>query len=180
MPARAAYVMTFSQIGSNVVVSGGGSIDISGLSLDIETDYDDFLVPNDDFVVLGAAPSMLDVYNATLSGPTTTFGSGGLTFSTTGTGDMVGIAVFNSALFVPLGYVSGTVLTDAETYAGQTFASLGLTPGTYIWTWGSGPTADSFTLQVGPVANVPEPSSNMLLGLPLGLLMLIAARPRRT
>jgi hypothetical protein len=47
-------------------------------------------------------------------------------------------------------------------YAGATFASLGVTPGTYVWAWGSAATADSLTLQIGPAA-VPEPVSLSLL-----------------
>jgi hypothetical protein len=57
-------------------------------------------------------------------------------------------------------------------------ASLGVTPGTYEWTWGSGVTADSFTLQIGAVA-VPEPATLLVFALPLGLIVLLAARYRR-
>ncbi len=64
------------------------------------------------------------------------------------------------------------------TWNNQTFASFGATPGTYVWTWGSGANAGSFTLNIGGTAAVPEPSSLALLVLPLGLLMLLAARPR--
>jgi hypothetical protein len=66
-------------------------------------------------------------------------------------------------LFVPTGYVSGTALSATDTYSGQTFVSLGLTPGTYTWTWGTGANADSFKVQIGPAATaVPEPSTAIL------------------
>jgi hypothetical protein len=66
-------------------------------------------------------------------------------------------------LGVPVGYVSGTALSDSMTSDSATFASLGVTPGTYTWTWGSGADADSFTLKT---TAVPEPSmwAMMLLG----------------
>jgi hypothetical protein len=40
-------------------------------------------------------------------------------------------------------------------FAGQTFATIGLTPGTYAWTWGSGIDADSFTIEIGPLFRSP-------------------------
>jgi hypothetical protein len=47
---------------------------------------------------------------------------------------------------VPRDYVSGAPLgTSTATFANATFMSLGLTPGAYVWRWGSGPTADTFT-----------------------------------
>jgi PEP-CTERM motif-containing protein len=69
---------------------------------------------------------------------------------------------------VPVGYISGASLAGTSTYLNASFASLGLTPGEYTWTWGSGDHADSFTLDVGGVIppTVPEPSTwaMMLLG----------------
>jgi hypothetical protein len=76
---------------------------------------------------------------------------------------------------VPPSYMSGSLLSDTSTYDNQTFVSLGVTPGTYEWTWGSGADADSFTLDVPAV---PEPASIALLALPLGLFMLLTARHR--
>ena len=51
------------------------------------------------------------------------------------------------ALIVPRGYVSGTFLSNSATYSGKTLATLGVTPGTYVWTWGSGAN-QNFTLQI--------------------------------
>ena len=50
---------------------------------------------------------------------------------------------------MPQGYVFGTALADTATWADATFSSLGVTPGVYEWTWGSGAHADSFTLEIG-------------------------------
>jgi MYXO-CTERM domain-containing protein len=81
-------------------------------------------------------------------------------------------------LFLPAGYISGHSLSDSATYDDATFASLQATPGTYTWTWGTGTHADSFTLQIGPVATTPEPASLTLLAMGLAGLGL-ALRTRR-
>jgi hypothetical protein len=49
-----------------------------------------------------------------------------------------------AVLLVPPGYVSETPLSDTATYYNATFSSLGVTPGTYTWTWST----DTFTLDV--------------------------------
>jgi hypothetical protein len=79
-------------------------------------------------------------------------------------GDLVGVIGAFGQLDVPVGYVSDGVLSDTSTYAGKTFTSLGVTPGTYKWTWGTGTNQNS-TLDIGTA--VPEPSTwaMMLLGL---------------
>ena len=81
---------------------------------------------------------------------------------------------FYHLLYVPEGYVSGNPLSDTSTYDNQTFASLGVTPGKYEWTWGTG-SNQNFTLDIEALgAGVPEPSSVVLFA--LGLVMLLAAR----
>jgi hypothetical protein len=102
------------------------------------------------------------------------------TFADTGSGDLVGINVFdvldgiNGLLFLPQGYVSGAALSDSMTFNNATFASLGVIPGTYVWTWGTGLPNQNFTLQIGG-AGVPDGGSTVSL-LGCALLGLAAVR----
>ena len=88
----------------------------------------------------------------------------GCTTTSTTTGNPLGIwgntSVYgNTALFLPQGYVSGATLSATATWDGQTLSTLGLNPGTYVYTWGSGPTADSLTVDVVSPQAVPEPTT---------------------
>jgi hypothetical protein len=94
-----------------------------------------------------------------------------------GEGDIVAIDGTFHILSLSLDYVSGNPLSDSSTYDNQTFSSLGVTPGTYVWTWGSGATADSFALDIEAAA-VPEPSS-LLVGVMLAALLIVRMIGRR-
>jgi hypothetical protein len=83
--------------------------------------------------------ALVDEY-ALVTGPGD-FGPGSATNATSGSGDLVGMVGFFGYFFVPKGYISGNPLSDTATYSGQSFASLGVTPGTYVWqSYGSGGT----------------------------------------
>ncbi|NCY23152.1 PEP-CTERM sorting domain-containing protein [bacterium] len=56
-------------------------------------------------------------------------------------------------------YVLGAPVTGTLTWNNQTFSSMGVAAGSYVWGWSS----DSITLNV-----VPEPSSFSLVALGLG------------
>jgi hypothetical protein len=77
-------------------------------------------------------------------------------------------------LGVPQGYVSGNPLSDTATWDSTTFASLGVTPGTYVWSWGTGAN-QNFTLQIGPAA-APEPGTLTLLGAALASFAFLRRR----
>jgi len=159
-PARAAYIVTFSQVGPDVVASGSGTIDINGLTLIDSGLTVPQVAPAFATEATGAAGTV-DEYSE-VSGPLS-FGPGGVTDATTGTDDLVGIeaSIGPGLILVPTGYVSGAPLSGTATYAGQTIASLGLTPGSYVYSFGSGANADTFTINIGAV---PEPASLALLG----------------
>jgi hypothetical protein len=176
-PARAAYIVTFSQLGPDVVASGGGTIDLDGLTFVTSGSTLPEVAPTFATEATGTAGAV-DEYSGA-SGPLS-FGPGVFTSATTGTGDLVGIQELIDEpagfVFVPTGYMSGVPLSDTATYTGQTFATLGLTPGSYVYTFGSGANADTFTVDVA--APVPEPASLTLLGTIVGL-GLVARRRRK-
>ena len=107
------------------------------------------------------------------TGPTS-FGPGGFFSATTGSGDFVALRSIFNFLFVPTGYDSGDALSDSLTFNNATFASLGVTPGTYVWSWGTGLPNQNFTLVIGGVG-VPDGGSTVSL-LGCGLLGLAALR----
>jgi len=171
-PAQAGYAVTLQQVGPDVVATGSGAIDLTGL---IGCCYKTFgdpsrivpgIAPPDDYgdlvagsIVTGAKSSE-EFYWLPNGGPTT-FGSGSGAGASSGSGDIVGTEAIiegGRLLLVPRGYVSGTFLSDSATYSGQTFATLGVTPGTYVWTWGTG--ADqNFTLIIGDGIATPPPDT---------------------
>jgi hypothetical protein len=176
-PAHAAYIETLTQEASDVVATGSGTLDLAGLSLLGSGGTTRALInPSSAFLFTGPASFATVAEYTGFTGPPT-FGNGGFTLASSGSGDLVGIDGSLNQLIVPAGYVSDNALSDTSTYDNTTFSMLGVTPGTYTWTWGSGANADSFTLDIG-VAAVPEPSSIALLVLPLGLVMWLAARHR--
>jgi hypothetical protein len=96
-------------------------------------------------------------------------------FPDAASGDFVGITQsMGGLLFVPQGYASGAALSDSMTFNNATFASLGVTPGTYVWTWGTGLPNQNFTLIIG-AAGVPDGGSTVSL-LGCALLGLVALR----
>jgi hypothetical protein len=161
--SRAGFILTFTESGGNVVATGSGSIDTAGLSFANSIATPPPQVNGSIASALAGATAIDNAYSGA-TGPAN-FGSGGLAFASSGTGDAVGIGG-GAFIIVPQLYVSGTALSDSATWDGATFASLGLTPGTYTYNFGSGATADFLEIQIGPAATAaPEPASLTLLGL---------------
>jgi hypothetical protein len=112
--AQAGYVLTLTQQGSNVIASGSGALDLTGLSLNSAGDTVQAGM-NPAFALINTGPTSattVDLYNG-ITGPTS-FGSGFFTPASNGSGDAVAIQGFDDILIVPGGYVSGS-LSDTAT-----------------------------------------------------------------
>jgi hypothetical protein len=165
--AQAGYIVTLAQEGSNVVATGSGTLDVADLGSPVPQTAEAQILPSSALIATGEEATEHTYGLASGAGVTgpTSFGSGGLTFASSSSGDIVGIEGRpngTGALIVPSLYTSSNPLSDTATYDNATFSSLGATPGTYVWTWGSGPDADSFTLQIGAV-----PAPGIGRGLPV-------------
>jgi len=177
-PAEAGYVVTLTQQGSDVVATGTGPIDLTGLT---SNGFNGFFSGVEGTGVQGGFIStglpggaqILEIFTG-FTGPAT-FGSGDFTRANSGSGDDVGLLT-GYGLGVPANYVSGGALSDISTYDNQTFNNLGVTPGVYEWTWGSGAN-QNFTLEIG---TVPEPATWAMMALGFGFLGLLAYRKTRS
>ena len=163
-PAQAAFIVTLQQVGANVVVTGSGTLDLADLTFPaasiqkrcgvsghrgdssrahcysgnygLQRDHgtDEFREPE----VAGPLPIAAAATWSALSALPTSFSCQKAT--------------------------SPAILCrTCRPYDNATFASLGVTPGTYEWTWGTGTDADSFTLT--EIGAVPEPASPPLLAM---------------
>ena len=158
--AQAGYTVTLQEVGPDVIATGSGAIDLAGLT----PNHLGFFVPTTlgsrisshalISVVTGPTSGPVDVYLNPVSQVVLGIVGGVTTFANSGSGDLVGVFVVTDdvvfhrrALAVPRGYVSGAFLSDSATYRGETLATLGVTPGTYVWRWGSGAN-QNFTLQI--------------------------------
>ena len=166
-PAQAGYIVTLQQVGANVVATGSGAFNLNGLTfVDSRIATNQALVIANSGVIQTAPTGLVNVdeYNG-FTGPTS-FGSGGVHLANTSSGDFVSIFAsgefFFQDIFLPTTYVSNAALSDSMTFNNQTLASLGVTPGTYVWTWGTGLPNQNFTLIIGR-AGVPDGGSTVSL-----------------
>jgi PEP-CTERM motif-containing protein len=155
--ARASYVTIFEDVGSNVVEIGGGTLDLTDLRFASRGITGSFVQPSAPVYASGAVAAIENVFTGDISGPAD-WGPGSVTSASLSSGDGVGIEGRKMLIIVPQGYMFGAPLSETSTYLDTSLTSLGLTPGTYVYSWGMGPHADTFTVDV-VASSVPEPST---------------------
>jgi hypothetical protein len=170
--ASAAFIATIEQIGSNVVFTGSGSINTGSATITSTFDGADFTNPGAAAFHIGPSTTDIEATYSSITGPAN-FGSFALDQPTSETGDYFGFNRTNRDFTLPTGYTSGSQLSDSSTFAGQTLSSMGITAGTYTYSFGSSPNADTFTINAS-IVPVPEPASLSLFG--LGGLCLLRRR----
>ena len=174
-PAQAAYTVTLQQQGSNVVATGAGTLDTTDFGEGVSYTDQARMNPMSGSILTGPPVTDTNLGVLTQINEPTSFGVGAFENADSGSGDLVG--VFEGVgLVIPADYPSGSGLSSTVTWANQTFSSLGVTPGSYTWNWGSGAHSDFFQFNViESAAAVPEPASAVLLGTALAGLLLAGA-----
>jgi hypothetical protein len=155
--AEAAFLITLTQVGNDLSERSSGAFDLTDLERfgSANPGFSSVVIPSEaeTFVGAGTSPAPLTLYSG-LSGPSS-FGPGGRTKASFGSGDDVFLlSVGSPILGVPAGYSSGDFLEGSATYVDASYASLGLIRGTYVYTWGTGAHADTLTVNVGSISSV--------------------------
>jgi len=186
-PAKAAYTIKIEQVGSDVIATGAGSVNYTALAPFGDEVDTSLIAASAGAVIIGPTTPTDDTYYSGVTGPALAFGTGGEFFANSGGGAVVGLGAqavppSTGVVAVPQGYASGAPLgTSTATWTGATLVSLGLTPGTYVWSWGSGATADTFTIDIAAGSfrtppPIPEPATWAMMLLGLAGLALVRAR----
>jgi hypothetical protein len=173
--ARAEFIAYIEQVGPNVVVTGSGTLNLTGLTDDGSHTSQTGVDPGLGQLAIGPAGGAgVELYTG-ITGPSN-FGSGGLTYANSGSGNQVDILYNYDALAVPTGYVPGNFLSDTMTFDNTTLADLlGLTSGQFTYSWGG----DSFVINVDTPSPTPLPATLPLFAGGLGMLRLFSRLRKR-
>jgi hypothetical protein len=145
--ASGNFNVTITQVGPDVVWSGSGSFNLTALTSSGPGSVSSGFNAGQAIWAIGVS-GLTDTYSGVTTYPTT-FGIGGVGV-TSSLGSIFGILPGPSgrSLYVPSGYVSNTTISGSATYASQTIAGMGLTSGTYTWSWGTGGNTSTLVMTI--------------------------------
>lgn len=161
----ASATIRFTETGGSVVGTARGEVDTTSLTPYMSGSLTGMTAPN--FAIVGSGPYL--VY----FGLTYDMGSSPWSYSSdsfvadSNSGNFFGVGVlsFNDCYIgVNPDYVSGQNLSSSSTWNGQTFASMGLNPGTYRFQYGQRNESE-VRIVVGNAGAVPEPGEWAALGI---------------
>jgi hypothetical protein len=152
-------VVTINNSGSDVVMTSTGTVNLSGLTL-VSSSFgpngQGGLGINNATFISGPNGGYGSTYSGFTSTPTN-LGSGSGLGNSSGSGDMFGV-IFDMnppyLLILPTGYTSGANISSTQTFNNTSLSTLGLTNGTYTYTWSGG----SIDVVVGGPAPTPTPT----------------------
>lgn len=160
LSVNAALVLNLHESGGNINLTYSGSIDLSATQGIFNSDSpNNWIYPNSGSITVpGNTAGVITNYSVDFANYVP-FGTSGISAGvwTSSIGDP--IAMFtNPVIGLPQGYAGGP-LSGSAVIIGQTFASLGITPGTYVNTFTNGLNSDSLTIAAGAPSPIPEPST---------------------
>ncbi|MDH3997522.1 MAG: PEP-CTERM sorting domain-containing protein [Desulfuromonadales bacterium] len=161
--SHAAMIINVYEQGSDVVIDGNGALNLTGLTYTTSGFLGlDWMRPAEaNLQAYGPTDGSVDVYSG-IAGPGT-FGSGwDATPDSAVSNYAFGLDGVSGGLRIDDNYL-GDAIIFSQTYLSETLASLGLTTGTYVWSWAG----DSIQMNIDftpPLAPVPEPATMLLLG----------------
>lgn len=149
------FQMFLFESGSDVILSGSGTFNITNLVFKQSGNFTSFITPNTASLSSGtnnSTPIPVNLYTgSTLTFPSN-FGTSGISNANSGGGTLVSVIKQGGTNYLVLGtgYTPNTFTQTQSTFTGTTLATLGATNGTYTYTWGSGVNSGTLTLKVGP------------------------------
>ena len=154
--------VTITEVGSNVVMTASGTVDLTGLTL-VESNFGPIggggLGINTATFICGNDGSYASTYSGFTSVPSN-FGSGSYTPpASSASGNYFGVIMNGQPpyfLLVPTGYTSGTNITSTQTFNNTSLSTLGLTEGTYTYTWSGG--SIDVVIGIGLGGSTPTPT----------------------
>jgi hypothetical protein len=160
----APMTVTITEVGSNVVMSASGTVDLTGLTL-VNPSFGPIggggLGINSATFICGNNGSYAGTYSGFTSTPSN-FGPGAGAAPSSASGDIFGV-VFNNTppywLIVPTGYTSGANISSTQTFNNTSLSTLGLTNGTYTYTWSGGSIDVVIGTGLGGPTPTPTPTS---------------------
>ena len=150
-PPLSGLTVTVLEVGSDVVWSGSGTLNLGDLSLAEEGNITAGFSASQAIWAIGPTISTPDNrYSGSSISYPSNFGAGA-TGAAFGSGAIVGVLTGGSGrlIVVPSGYTSNTFISGTTTYTDQTFSSMGLVEGIYSWTWGVSPNEGSINMTIG-------------------------------
>jgi hypothetical protein len=172
LPLPAGVVtINFTETGGNVVVTLSGSLtDANAWTPYGPTGSASAVSPSSGKVVFGGLGNGYTAATANLGNWTVGFGTGSEMLPSSSSGSVFGILPAANALLVPSGYIFSSVnptnLSSTMTFTGKTFATLGITPGTYEAIYGVDKI--QLTFGAGGGSSVPDAGPGPALALLLG------------